>query len=138
MPGKMSGKLTGKIPANRQVGQWLNQPQTDVNLKSQKIKEFALLAFAFLVSIAMLLAVLGASAAFAEDAGAPKPILPDVAKDLAKKKSTEVSFDDVLVQGKYHFSDEAVTTVEDDKILDALLGVRTDFKDRIKKSTARQ
>ena len=54
-----------------------------------------------------------------------------------KKKSTEVSFDDVLVQGKYHFSDEAVTTVEDDKILDALLGVRTDFKDRIKKSTAR-
>lgn len=55
-----------------------------------------------------------------------------------KKKTTEVSFDDVLVQGKYHFSDEAVTTVEDDKILDALLGVRTDFKDRIKKSTARQ
>jgi hypothetical protein len=55
-----------------------------------------------------------------------------------KKKSTEVSFDDVLVQGKYHFSDEAVTTVEDDKILDALLGVRTEFKDRIKKSTSRQ
>lgn len=65
----------------------------------------------------------------AEDAGAPT---------AKKKKSTEVSFDDVLVQGKYHFSDEAVTTVEDDKILDALLGVRTDFKDRIKKSTARQ
>jgi hypothetical protein len=55
-----------------------------------------------------------------------------------RKKSTELSFDDVLVQGKYHFSDEAVTTVEDDKILDALLGVRTDFKDRIKKSMARQ
>lgn len=55
-----------------------------------------------------------------------------------KKKSTELSFDDVLVQGKYHFSDEAVTTVEDDKILDALLGVRTDFKDRVKKSTSRQ
>lgn len=60
------------------------------------------------------------------------------AATASKKKSTEVSFDDVLVQGKYHFSDEAVTTVEDDKILDALLGVRTDFKDRIKKSTARQ
>lgn len=62
------------------------------------------------------------------------------AQDAAskKKKSTEVSFEDVLVQGKYHFSDEAVTTVEDDKILDALLGVRTDFKDRVKKSTSRQ
>lgn len=55
----------------------------------------------------------------------------------AKKKSTELSFDDVLVQGKYHFSDEAVTTVEDDKVLNALLKVRTDFKDRMKKSAAR-
>lgn len=55
----------------------------------------------------------------------------------SKKKSTEVSFEDVLVQGKYHFSDEAVTTVEQDKVLDALLGVRTDFKDRLKKSTTR-
>ncbi|HRK08699.1 MAG TPA: hypothetical protein PLZ57_13085 [Pseudobdellovibrionaceae bacterium] len=57
--------------------------------------------------------------------------------DAKKKKTTDVSFDDVLVQGKYHFADEAVTTVEDDKVLDALLGVRTDFKDRVKKSTAR-
>lgn len=68
-------------------------------------------------------------------------VLKAEAQDSAaakKKKSTEVSFDDVLVQGKYHFSDEAVTTVEDDKILDALLGVRTEFKDRIKKSTSRQ
>ena len=55
----------------------------------------------------------------------------------AAKKTTDVSFEDVLVQGKYHFSDEAVTTVEDDKVLDALLGVRTDFKDRLKKSSAR-
>lgn len=54
-----------------------------------------------------------------------------------KRKSTEVSFDDVLVQGKFHFSDEAVTTVEDDKFLDALLTVRKDFKDRIQKSSAR-
>lgn len=53
------------------------------------------------------------------------------------KKTTEVSFEDVLVQGKYHFSDEAVTTVEDDKVLDALLGVRKDFQDRLKKSAER-
>jgi hypothetical protein len=54
-----------------------------------------------------------------------------------KKKSTEMNFDDVLIYGKYHFSDEAVTTVEEDKVLDALLGVRTDFKDRMKKSASR-
>jgi hypothetical protein len=53
-----------------------------------------------------------------------------------KTKSTEVSFEDVLVQGKYHFSDEAVSTVEKDGVLDALLSVRTDFKDRLKKATA--
>lgn len=59
------------------------------------------------------------------------------ASTAPKKKSTEMSFDDVLVQGKYHFSDEAVTTVEEDKVLDGLLGVRKDFKDRMKKSAAR-
>ena len=54
-----------------------------------------------------------------------------------KKKSTDVSFDEVLVQGKYHFSDEAVTTVEDDKVLEGLLGARAHFKDRLKKSQVR-
>lgn len=53
----------------------------------------------------------------------------------SSKKSTQVSFDDMLVQGKFQFSDEAVTTVEGDQVLDALLGVRTDFKDRIVKSS---
>lgn len=47
------------------------------------------------------------------------------------------SFEDLLVQGKYHFSDEAVTTVEEDKVLDSLLGVRSDFKDRIEQSSLR-
>ncbi len=47
---------------------------------------------------------------------------------------TKHSFEDLLVQGKYHFSDEAVSTVEEDKVLDSLLGVRSDFKDRMSKS----
>ena len=58
-------------------------------------------------------------------------------KKQKKVNQTEVSFDDLLVQGKYHFSDEAITTVEDDKVLDALLGVRKDFKDRIQRSASR-
>jgi hypothetical protein len=62
---------------------------------------------------------------------------PTAAEQKEKKKTTEVSFEDVLVQGKYHFSDEAVTTVEQDKVLDALLSVRKDFKDRIQKSAER-
>lgn len=63
---------------------------------------------------------------------------PTVPETKVKKKTTEVSFEDVLVQGKYHFSDEAVTTVEQDKVLDALLSVRKDFKDRIQKSAERK
>lgn len=60
------------------------------------------------------------------------------AKTKKKTRSTkEVSFDEILVQGKHHFSDEAVVTVEQDKVLDALLEVRKDFKDRIKKSAKR-
>ncbi len=86
-----------------------------------------------------MLVVLFAAPIFIQEASAQDAATAQGAAAAAKKKkSTEVSFDDVLVQGKYHFSDEAVTTVEDDKILDALLGVRTDFKDRVKKSTSRQ
>ena len=73
---------------------------------------------------------------------APAAISDDATKTPAsknaKQKSTDVNFEDLLVQGKYHFSDEAVTTVEDDKVLDALLGTRTEFKDRIKKSASRR
>ncbi len=58
-------------------------------------------------------------------------------KAAKKSKVTEANFEDLLVQGKYHFSDEAVVTVEQDKVLDALLGVRTDFKDRIEQSATR-
>ena len=67
---------------------------------------------------------------------------PEVAKEQDskksdEKKSTDMSFDELLVQGKYHFTDEAVTTVEQDKVLDGLLQVRKDFKDRIQQSAAR-
>lgn len=47
------------------------------------------------------------------------------------------SFEDMLVQGRFHFSDEAVTTVEEDKVLDSLIGVRKDFKDRLDQSAER-
>jgi hypothetical protein len=76
-------------------------------------------------TILIILTLMAGFAAHAEDA---KP---------KKAKVTEANFEDLLVQGKYHFSDEAVVTVEQDKILDALLGVRTDFKDRIEQSATR-
>ena len=52
----------------------------------------------------------------------------------AASKKNDVNFEDLLVSGQYHFSDEAVTTVEEDKVLNSLIGVRADFKDRMKQS----
>lgn len=57
------------------------------------------------------------------------------AKKAAQKKlSTSVDFNDRTVGGKYMFSTEAITTVENDKSLDDLIGVRKNFKDRIERS----
>ena len=95
------------------------------------MKTFALITgFAALILLSALMTEFASGVAHA----ATDP----AATATAKKKSTEVSFEDVLVQGKYHFSDEAVTTVEEDKVLDGLLNVRKDFKDRLKRSAARQ
>ena len=57
---------------------------------------------------------------------------------VASEKKKEMSFDELLVKGKKHESLESTVTVENDKVLDALLQVRKDFKDRIKQSANRR
>ncbi|MBE8221914.1 MAG: hypothetical protein HAW60_04205 [Bdellovibrionales bacterium] len=47
---------------------------------------------------------------------------------------TDISFEDALVNAKHHGIGEAVITVGADKVLDSLLGIKKDFKKRIKKS----
>lgn len=47
---------------------------------------------------------------------------------------TDLSFEDALVNAKHHGADEAIITVGADKVLDALLGVKKNFKDRVKKN----
>ncbi len=44
---------------------------------------------------------------------------------------TNMKFNDLRVNGKFMFSREAIAKVEDDKNLSDLLGLRTDFKDRL-------
>lgn len=81
---------------------------------------------------AMICLLMG-SAGYADKNEAGK----ETAKNEKKNTSnTQHSFEDLLVQGKYQFSDEAVTTVEEDKVLDSLIGVRQDFKDRLKKTAS--
>ncbi len=56
------------------------------------------------------------------------------ARPVKSKLSTEVDFNDRLVGGKYQYATESITTVENDKILDDLIGVRKNFSDRISRS----
>ena len=55
-------------------------------------------------------------------------------KKTKKKNAIEMDFDELLIRGKYHFSDESVLTVEDEKILNGLLEIRKDYKDRVQKT----
>ena len=83
-------------------------------------------------NLILITLLFGALNIFAATDKKAKPALPAGASSAS---STEHNFEDMLVQGKFHFSDEAVTTVEDDKVLDSLIGVRKDFKDRLLMST---
>lgn len=87
------------------------------------------------MSLGSLAALLIAAPAFAAPAPAPEA---GPSKAATAEVQREHSFEDLLVQGKYHFSEEAVTTVEEDKVLDALIGVRADFKDRLQESAEKR
>ncbi len=51
-------------------------------------------------------------------------------KDEKSQVGTNFSFEGAMVRGKYQTSGEGVARVEDEKILDDLLGVRKNFNDR--------
>ena len=57
-----------------------------------------------------------------------------LAAAVAEENHQTLSFQDVMVDGQYHFSHEQVVTVEDDKVLDGLLGVPENFRRRIDES----
>ena len=65
------------------------------------------------------------SVAKAKKAAKPK------AKIEARKLETNVRFDDSSLYGKYQVPDEALAKVENEKVLQNVLGVRKHFKDRL-------
>lgn len=60
-------------------------------------------------------------------AGAQKRALPGAQNS---QLGTNFSFDAASVHGKYQMAGQGVATVEDEKVLDDLLGLRRQFKDR--------
>lgn len=59
---------------------------------------------------------------------------PTKAVKAKSKLSTEVDFNDRVVGGKIQYSSESITTVENEKSLDDLIGVRRNFSDRIQRA----
>jgi hypothetical protein len=51
------------------------------------------------------------------------------------KLSTDINFNDSVLHGRYQTPDDATAKVENEKTLSDLLAVRTQFKDRLKKSS---
>ena len=87
------------------------------------------LVFAILLAVAEVFITQQVLAAPAKKEEAP-------AATATSGTSRKHNFEDLLVDGKYHFSDEAISTVEADKVFDSLIGVRADFKDRIEASSS--
>lgn len=65
-----------------------------------------------------------------------------VTKTVTKKApesqlGTSFSFDAASVRGKYQMAGQGIAAVEDEKVLDDLLGLRRSFKDRESQESAR-
>lgn len=56
---------------------------------------------------------------------------PKIQKKDKTNMGTSFRFDGVSLHGKYQTSPSTVATVENDKVLEDLLGARKNFKDRI-------
>ncbi len=58
-------------------------------------------------------------------------------KQPESKKSTSFDLSQLDLDGQHLFKNEIVSTVAGDKVLDALLGLRNNFTDRIKRSASK-
>ena len=51
---------------------------------------------------------------------------------------TDVKFDDSVLHGRYQAPDDALAKVENEKLLRDLVGVRKNFKDRLKQASEQE
>jgi hypothetical protein len=85
----------------------------------------------FLTALAGLMATLAvaATATATPQKNAKAKAATQFAED-AKKLKTDHSFNDASIHGRYQYADEGTVTVENEKSLIDLLGMRRHFKDR--------
>ena len=59
-------------------------------------------------------------------------------KDPKSQLGTSFSFDAASVRGKYQMAGQGIALVEDEKVLDDLLGLRRQFRDREEQEASRR
>ena len=66
-------------------------------------------------------------------------VTKNVSQDASKSQlGTSFSFDAASVRGKYQTAGQGIALVEDEKVLDDLLGLRRQFKDREQQEVSRR
>ncbi len=64
-------------------------------------------------------------------------VAAQAATPSSQQLKTDHNFNDKMVGGQYQDPNGAKVDVDDDKVLDDLIGVRKNFKDRLKESAQR-
>ena len=86
-----------------------------------------------------ILLIIGLVVASSMAQAAPKKSTRAKATSKAKGDlQTDVRFDDSVLHGQYQVPEEALAKVENEKVLNDLLGIRKHFKDRLLESAGQE
>lgn len=93
--------------------------------------------------IILLIVFFTVSFAEAKDKASKSKPKPSVTKKVSDSRKTDelgtsFSFDPASVRGKYNMASQGIARVEDEKVLDDLLGLRRSFKDREQQEASRR
>lgn len=86
-------------------------------------------------TVFFLILLLIATPAFAKTKVSKSSVKSKVTKNVTQRGTdgqlgTSFSFDAASVRGKYQMAGQGIASVEDEKVIDDLLGLRRSFKDR--------
>lgn len=89
----------------------------------------------YLVTLVAMVATSSVSKASTRQVRASSQVMT---KETAKRLSTDMRFSGARVGGQYQVPGEATARVENEKPIEELLGLRTQFRDRIKQDEERE
>ena len=99
------------------------------------MKKLIILAIQFVLFMAFTTTAEAGKEKSSRKASVTKKALPGAQNS---QLGTNFSFEAASVRGKYQMAGQGVATVEDEKVLDDLLGLRRSFKDREQQEASRR